>query len=180
MRNMRNIRTVSPSTLSKIRQKLCLLNVVTWWCVCAHVCSHMCNTTTRGKDPVLWRSERHRLWEKLSFTFLLGERKWVFIFISSNAQIPDFGAHQCSAIRSRVFWIRNIRIFWWSIPEFWFHTCKKPWDGEKEKEMVIRILWTRWYRKSVQLHAVSIAPALASFFTACTFFISFFPQGLAP
>lgn len=99
---MRNIRTVSLYPF----QNQTKANTNSHMMVCMYVI-----TTTTEKDPVLERSERDRLWEKLSFTFLIGEEKWVLIFTSNNAQVTGFRAYQCSAIRSRVFRIRNIRIF---------------------------------------------------------------------
>lgn len=98
--------------------------MATWWRVC---------TLTTTEDPGLHKSERQAL--RKAVICLPSRRSYVtLIFPSNNVQATGSQAYQCSALGSRVFWLRNIRISWWSTPEFWFHTCKKPWKRMKRWE----------------------------------------------
>lgn len=139
---MRNRRAVSPSTLSKIRQKLC------WSDVSSHMTGCVCNYHCR-EGSVPQRSDRQAL-GKLSSTFLPHKGKWVFIFPSHNSKLQ--GPRRTSAVQSGPESSES-EISEYSDDRFLssdFILVKNPEKENDQRKRVIRI-GTKCHPKPVQL-----------------------------
>lgn len=114
----------------------------------------LCQSHLNDKDDEIWQDSisyiffsSHRIneeWSSTLFDINLNKNYTLFNccfntnFVQTNMKYVSkiifncfinfwdfFYMYLCSAIRLRFFWIRNIRVLWGSIPEFWFHTFKE-------------------------------------------------------